>query len=151
MLLPMEAAPQGRPPDRGQQQNALPSLPLPWCRPGESIAVFDSRPAREVLLATGTVEEKPEADFLTVRATLVASDKLYVQKREVLQAEGFSDLEEFPIFEDRMPTQLLAYLRLARLQNVAEFAKVRAAGGACVGGSVAMEALPTHTTDHVRI
>ena len=101
---------------------------MPWCRPGESIAVFDGRPAGEVLLATGTVEEKPEADFLTVRATLVASDKLYVQKREVLQAEGFSDLEDFPIFEDRMPTQLLAYLRLARLQNVAEFAKVRTDG-----------------------
>ncbi len=104
----------------------MPSLPLPWCRPGEPIATFDGRPAGEVLLATGTVEEKPESDFLTVRATLVASDKLYVQKREVLQAEGFSDLEDFPIFEDRMPTQLLAYLRLARLQNVAEFAKVRA-------------------------
>ena len=125
----MKAALQGRPPDCGQQQHALSSLRLPGCRPGESIATFDSRPAGEVLLATGTVEEKPEADFLTVRATLVASDKLYVQKREVLQAEGFSDLEDFPIFEDRMPTQLLAYLRLARLQNVAEFAKVRTDGG----------------------
>ncbi len=32
--------------------------------------------------------------------------------------------QEFPIFRDRMPTQLLAYLRLARLTDPALLAKV---------------------------
>jgi histone-lysine N-methyltransferase SETD3 len=32
--------------------------------------------------------------------------------------------QEFPIFEDRMPLQLLAYLRLARIADPAQLAKV---------------------------
>ena len=33
---------------------------------------------------------------------------------------------EFPIFEDRIATQQLVYLRLARLQNAAQLAKASA-------------------------
>ena len=37
---------------------------------------------------------------------------------------GFDISQEFPIYADRMPTQLLAYLRLSRLQDSGEMAKV---------------------------
>lgn len=33
--------------------------------------------------------------------------------------------EEFPIYEDRIATQQLAYLRLARISDIAQMAKVR--------------------------
>ncbi len=46
---------------------------------------------------------------------------------QVLDQLGFSALEAFPVYADRMPNQLLAYLRLARLQDPALFAKVRRA------------------------
>jgi histone-lysine N-methyltransferase SETD3 len=35
--------------------------------------------------------------------------------------------QAFPVFRDRMPVQLLAYLRLARLTDTALLAKVRRA------------------------
>ena len=34
------------------------------------------------------------------------------------------DMQEFPIFRDRFPNQLLAYLRLARVQDPGLLAKV---------------------------
>jgi hypothetical protein len=43
---------------------------------------------------------------------------------QVLDQLGFSCLEQFPVYADRMPNQLLAFLRLARLQDPALFAKV---------------------------
>jgi hypothetical protein len=46
----------------------------------------------------------------------------------VLDQLGFSALEGFPVYADRMPNQLLAYLRLARLQDPALFAKVGCGG-----------------------
>lgn len=41
--------------------------------------------------------------------------------------------QEFPIFEDRMPTQMLTYVRLARIQDPAQLAKVGWAGSAGLG------------------
>jgi hypothetical protein len=38
---------------------------------------------------------------------------------------GMASPQEFPITTAGMPLQLLSYLRLARLQDPAEFAKVR--------------------------
>lgn len=44
---------------------------------------------------------------------------------QIVQSLGFEAADqEFPIYADRMPTQLLAYLRLSRLQDSGEIAKV---------------------------
>ena len=43
---------------------------------------------------------------------------------QVVQSLGFDVQQEFPIYADRMPTQLLAYLRLSRVQDSGEIAKV---------------------------
>ena len=56
----------------------------------------------------------------------MASDRLYGAKKQVLDSIGMGSPEEFPITTAGMPLQLLSYLRLARLQDPAEFAKVRA-------------------------
>lgn len=58
------------------------------------------------------------------QTSLVAADRLWQSKREILDSVGFDSPQEFPISVDGMPQQLLSYLRLARLQNSAEFAKV---------------------------
>ena len=34
-------------------------------------------------------------------------------------------MQEFPVFRDRMPTQLLSYMRLTRIQDPAQLASVR--------------------------
>ena len=54
------------------------------CRQGEQIAVYDGRPNTEIFLACGTVEENNLSDYLTVQANLVAADKLYMMKKQVL-------------------------------------------------------------------
>ena len=54
----------------------------------------------------------------------MAADRLWQSKREILDSVGFDTPQEFPISADGMPQQLLSYLRLSRLQNAAEFAKV---------------------------
>ena len=54
----------------------------------------------------------------------MAADRLWQSKREILESVGFDTPQEFPISADGMPQQLLSYLRLSRLQNAAEFAKV---------------------------
>ncbi len=58
------------------------------------------------------------------QASLVASDRLYQSKKEILDSVGLDNPQEFPITKEGMPVQLLSYLRLARLQNSAEFARV---------------------------
>ena len=60
------------------------------------------------------------------QASLVASDRLYGAKKQVLDSLGMGSPQEFPITTNGMPLQLLSYLRLARLQDAAEFAKARA-------------------------
>ncbi len=42
-----------------------------------------------------------------------------------LEIQCMSALQEFPVYRERMPIQLLAYLRLARLTDPALLAKVR--------------------------
>ena len=64
------------------------------------------------------------------QASLVASDRLYGAKKQVLDSMGMASPEEFPITTDGMPLQLLSYLRLARLQDPAELAKARSGGSA---------------------
>ena len=80
--------------------------------------------------APGPVTElNPVTHFLSLgsrQASLVASDRLYGAKKQVLDSMGMANPEEFPITTNGMPLQMLSYLRLARLQDPAEFAKARA-------------------------
>lgn len=51
--------------------------------------LFDGRPNGELLLATGTMEPTNPADLLTMNASLIAADRLYSTKREILTTFGF--------------------------------------------------------------
>lgn len=62
--------------------------------------------------------------YLWRQASLVAADRLYSVKKEILEGSGFTTPQEFPITVDGMPVQLLSYMRMARIQDSAEFAKV---------------------------
>ncbi|EIE20473.1 rubisco small subunit N-methyltransferase, partial [Coccomyxa subellipsoidea C-169] len=88
------------------------------------MAIYDGRPNGELAMATGRVEDDNASDCLTVRVGLVQADRLFSVKKQILESLGFDIVQEFPIFRDRMPTQLLAYLRLARLTDPALLAKV---------------------------
>lgn len=58
-------------------------FPCFWFRQGEPIAIYDGRPNTEMFLASGKLEENNLSDYLTVQASLVAADKLYVMKKQV--------------------------------------------------------------------
>ena len=91
---------------------------------GDPVKVYDGRPNGELYLATGWVERANPADFMTLNASLVQMDRLYTMKEEVAAAMGFGTSVDFPIFEDRFTTQHLAYLRMSRLTDAAQMAKV---------------------------
>lgn len=63
---------------------------------------------------------------------------------QVLDQLGFQPKEAFPVYSDRMPNQLLAYLRLARLQDPALFAKVGAGAGGGSAGWLCMDGCMCH-------
>lgn len=42
--------------------------------------------------------------------------RYYQSKEQLLAAMGFGSPERFPVYSDRFPIQLLAYLRLSRIQ-----------------------------------
>ena len=50
--------------------------------------------------------------------------RYFIMKSQILESMGFTPKERFPVFADRMPNQLLAYIRLSRVQDPALFAKV---------------------------
>ncbi|KAL4859859.1 Nucleolar GTP-binding protein 1 [Chlorella vulgaris] len=77
--------------------------------PGQEVAIYDGRPN----------------DCLFMEASLVAADRLYTTKRDILEELGLGTRIEFPIFEDRIATQQLVFLRLSRLQDPAQLAKAR--------------------------
>lgn len=91
---------------------------------GDEVAIYDPRPNGELCMSTGSVQAKNPSDFLTTEASLVASDRLYSIKKEVLDGVGFETPQDFPITVDGMPLQLLAYLRMARIVESAEFTRV---------------------------
>eukprot|EP00208_Stichococcus_sp_RCC1054_P004802 CAMPEP_0206140612 /NCGR_PEP_ID=MMETSP1473-20131121/10038_1 /ASSEMBLY_ACC=CAM_ASM_001109 /TAXON_ID=1461547 /ORGANISM="Stichococcus sp, Strain RCC1054" /LENGTH=455 /DNA_ID=CAMNT_0053534817 /DNA_START=485 /DNA_END=1852 /DNA_ORIENTATION=- len=93
-------------------------------RLGDEVAIYDGRPNGELCMATGVVQKNNPADYLTIEASLVAADRLYSVKKEILEGSGFTTPQEFPITVDGMPVQLLSYMRMARIQDSAEFAKV---------------------------
>lgn len=59
-----------------------------------------------------------------MQASLVASDRLFGMKSQILEGFGLTSPQAFPITTEGMPLQMVAYLRLARLQDPGEFAKV---------------------------
>ena len=89
----------------------------------------DGRPNAELLLSVGTMQDGNQSNCLLFPATLVAADKYYFLKQQVVQSFGFSASEQFPVYADRFPVQLLAYLRLSRIQDPALMAKVRGGWG----------------------
>ncbi len=87
----------------------------------------DSRPNGELLMATGTLPDGAtgnSSDFLEFPAELIPADRYFVMKSQILESMGFGPKERFPCFADRMPNQLLAYIRLSRVSDPALFAKV---------------------------
>lgn len=91
---------------------------------GDEIKMYDGRSNGELLMATGAVEVHNPSDYLTLTASLVAADRLYAMKEEIAGAMGLSATMEFPIYEDRLAIQHLAFLRMARITDPALFAKV---------------------------
>jgi histone-lysine N-methyltransferase SETD3 len=91
---------------------------------GEAVALADGRPNGELLLATGDLEDGNPADCQVMTAALVPADRLYAAKKEVLEALGFGTSVEFPVFEDRLSVQHLAFARLARVADAAQLAKI---------------------------
>jgi len=89
-------------------------------RRGAEVAVADGRPNAEMLLACGAVERPNPQDFLEFPAQLLAADRMYTMKRQLVEQEGFSADQSFPIYADAMPTQMLAFLRLSRLSDVGQ-------------------------------
>eukprot|EP00958_Prasinococcus_capsulatus_P027383 scaffold5495_cov376-Prasinococcus_capsulatus_cf.AAC.4 len=81
----------------------------------------------DVLLSYGVVDEEAlnglVTDYVNLEATLVNTDKMYDLKKEIVENEGFTATQRFPIFVDRFPIQLLTYLRLTRIQDPIEIAK----------------------------
>uniref|UniRef100_A0A7R9T8R0 Rubisco LSMT substrate-binding domain-containing protein n=1 Tax=Prasinoderma coloniale TaxID=156133 RepID=A0A7R9T8R0_9VIRI len=91
---------------------------LPW---GEG------RNSADLALTFGELDAEGKArdDFLTFQFGMVQNDSLYTVKAGVLAELGYAtDGQEFPVFEDRFPTQLLNYLRLSRVTDIGLLAKL---------------------------
>lgn len=73
--------------------------------------LFDARPNGELLLACGQVERNNPSSFLVLNAELLQADRMYTMKKQIVQDLGFEEVQEFPVYADRMPVQLLSYLR----------------------------------------
>lgn len=78
----------------------------------------------DLLISYGFVPENNKSDFLELTVGLVPADRLFAMKRQLAAEAGFTEKQPFPLFPDRLPTQLLTYVRLSRLQDPALFAKV---------------------------
>lgn len=79
----------------------------------------------ELLLSTGTVEVDNPSDFVSLEFELVPADPLFSAKRQILDDLGFETKERFAIFPERIPMQMLSFLRLSRVQDAGQFAQVR--------------------------
>eukprot|EP00798_Chlamydomonas_sp_ICE-L_P020004 gene20004-26717_t len=64
------------------------------------------------------------ANFVNWNASLVEGDKYFMMKSQILESFGLSSNQNFPVYADRMPNQLFAYLRLVRVADPALFAKI---------------------------
>ena len=75
----------------------------------------------DVTKATSAVFEQSDS---TAKPSVCQQQNMASIVLQVVQSLGFDVKQDFPIYADRMPTQLLAYLRLSRLQDSGEIAKV---------------------------
>ena len=97
--------------------------------PGEEVRLpwGGARNSADLALTYGACDEIGIArdDFLTMSFGLLPSDPLYAVKAGVLAELGYdADNQVFPIHQDRFPTQLLNYLRLSRVADIALLAKL---------------------------
>ena len=84
-----------------------------------------ARNAGDLFLATGAVDDKHCGDYCVFAASCTQTDRLYEAKRQILEGMGMSaEVQTFPVFADRMPMQLLAYMRFARVQDPGELMSV---------------------------
>mmetsp|Transcript_6642 Transcript_6642/g.16505 ORF Transcript_6642/g.16505 Transcript_6642/m.16505 type:complete len:515 (-) Transcript_6642:145-1689(-) len=84
-----------------------------------------ARNSGDLFLCTGVVDPDHCGDYLTFTASTVNTDRLYQAKKQILEAMDMSaDGQDFPVFADRMPLQLLAYMRFARVQEPSELMTV---------------------------
>ncbi|GMH33200.1 hypothetical protein BSKO_01034 [Bryopsis sp. KO-2023] len=93
-------------------------------REGQEVCLFDGRPNSELMLSTGTVEERNPSDFIEMEVSLVQSDRLYMAKREILETMDLQPVQKFPVYENRMPIQLLSYVRLSRVGETGQLTRV---------------------------
>mmetsp|Transcript_11303 Transcript_11303/g.18061 ORF Transcript_11303/g.18061 Transcript_11303/m.18061 type:complete len:254 (-) Transcript_11303:251-1012(-) len=78
----------------------------------------------ELLLTKGYCRSDNPDDFVTVQANVVMADALYTAKKQILDAYNMSEEQTFLVYKDRLPLELLSYLRLSRLQNTDELLKL---------------------------
>eukprot|EP00250_Pteridium_aquilinum_P008157 c17723_g1_i1 orf=616-2127(-) len=83
-----------------------------------------NRPNSDLLISYGFVDENNKNDFIEIEVGLVRTDPLRSLKLQILQVANFQDEQIFPLYLDRFPTQLLSYMRLARLQDSGLIAKI---------------------------
>lgn len=110
--------------DYDQEKKAVVVTATRPYREGQEVLLNDGRPNGELLLATGTLQEGNLSDYLLFGASLLATDKYFTLKQQILSQAGFDANESFPVYEDRFPTQLLSYLRLTRVADPGLLAKV---------------------------
>ena len=79
----------------------------------------------ELFLNTGVVDQKHPGDYIYMKADSQPTDRLFTAKKQVLEGMGFTAANQyFPVYEDRMPTQLYSYLRFSRVQDPGEMMAV---------------------------
>uniref|UniRef100_A0A7S3UAG2 Rubisco LSMT substrate-binding domain-containing protein n=1 Tax=Picocystis salinarum TaxID=88271 RepID=A0A7S3UAG2_9CHLO len=83
------------------------------------------RSSGEMLIVTGHVDaDAYDTDYLNWDTELVQADKLYSFKKQILEDKGLSTKQSFPVYVDRIPRQLLSFLRLSRVQDPSDFFKI---------------------------
>jgi len=108
----------------------LATQPLPE---GSAVILEDAqgRNSTELLLSGGEgadagLGERFDGDYLLWSAALLPGDRLFEPKRAALEAAGLDAAgTTFPVYSEGMPQQLLAFLRLSRITDALELARVR--------------------------
>jgi len=94
--------------------------------PGDVVSVADAlaRPNGELLLSCGHVDRTNKEDCLEWKVSLLQADGMYGAKKQILDSVQLEADQVFPIYKDRMPFQLLAYLRMSRITDPMQLAMV---------------------------
>eukprot|EP00468_Gymnochlora_sp_CCMP2014_P013291 CAMPEP_0167759682 /NCGR_PEP_ID=MMETSP0110_2-20121227/11157_1 /TAXON_ID=629695 /ORGANISM="Gymnochlora sp., Strain CCMP2014" /LENGTH=504 /DNA_ID=CAMNT_0007646091 /DNA_START=39 /DNA_END=1550 /DNA_ORIENTATION=+ len=78
----------------------------------------------ELLLTRGQARSGNSEDFIAIDANIVMADVLYSAKKQILDAYGMGENQKFIVYKDRLPLELLSYLRLSRLQSSNDLLKL---------------------------